>query len=107
MPGFLLHLGATVQCLHAGRANPTSPNPRVLVSGQPVATLPTPYAVVACPNPVPPASNGPCLTAQYTTSATRVFAGGVPILLFDSQATCVPTGVMLTTLTTQTRVLGQ
>lgn len=107
MPGFILHLGATVQCMHAGRATPSSPNPRVTVSGQPVTTLPTQYLVAACPNPVPPGSNGPCITAQFTTSATRVLAGGIPVLLFDSQATCVPTGVPLTILSTQTRVTAQ
>ena len=49
MPGFIVHLGATVLCAHGGQAMPTSPNPRVLVSGQPVATQPTPYAIAGCP----------------------------------------------------------
>ncbi len=31
MPGFLLHEGATVMCLHAGQAEPTVPDPRVTV----------------------------------------------------------------------------
>ena len=38
MPGFLLHVGATVLCAHAGQAQPTVPNPRVLVGGQPTVT---------------------------------------------------------------------
>jgi hypothetical protein len=33
MPGFLLHVGATVLCAHGGQATPTAPNPRVMVSG--------------------------------------------------------------------------
>ncbi len=32
MPGFLLHEGATVLCLHVGQAQPMVPNPRVTVS---------------------------------------------------------------------------
>ena len=36
MPGFVLHVGATVLCAHGGQAQPTAPNPRVLVSGQPI-----------------------------------------------------------------------
>mgnify|MGYP001769788471 CR=1 FL=1 len=36
MPGSILHLGATVTCMHAGPATPLSPFPRVLVSGQPI-----------------------------------------------------------------------
>ena len=42
MPGFLLHVGATVLCAHGGQAQPTVPNPRVTVSGQPIVTLPAP-----------------------------------------------------------------
>ncbi len=44
MPGFLLHVGATVLCAHGGQAQPTAPNARVLVSGQPTITMPAPYA---------------------------------------------------------------
>ena len=35
MPGFLVHVGATVLCAHAGQAQATVPNPRVTVGGQP------------------------------------------------------------------------
>lgn len=104
MPGFVLHLGATVLCSHAGQAQPTSPNPRVLVGGQPVVTLPTPYVVAGCTLPPPPGANGPCITAQFITSATRVLVGGVPVLLQDSQSICAPTGTPLLTVLTQVRV---
>ena len=92
-------------CMHGGQAQPTAPNPRVLVSGQPVVTLAAPFVVAACPF-VPPAGNGPCVTAQWVVGATRVFAGGVPVLLQDSQAVCVPTGTPLQILVTQVRVQG-
>ena len=106
MPGFLLHLGATVMCSHGGQAQPTAPQPRVLVSGQPVTTLSAPYVVAGCALPPPPAANGPCITAQFVTGATRVLAEGVPILLLDSQAICAPTGTPLIVAVTQTRVTG-
>src|SRR5262245_39525111 len=106
MPGFLLHLGATVLCAHGGQATPTVPNPRVLVSGQPTVTLPTPYVVAGCPLPPPPAANGPCVTAQFVTSATRVLSNGQPLLLLDSQAICAPTGTPLMIVLTQTRATG-
>lgn len=105
MPGFLLHVGATVMCSHGGQAQPTAPNPRVMVSGQPVVTLAAPFVVAGCAF-VPPAGNGPCVTAQWITGATRVFAGGVPVLLMDSQATCVPTATPLIIAVTQVRVQG-
>jgi hypothetical protein len=106
MPGFLLHLGATVTCAHAGQAMPTSPNPRVLVSGMPTVAITSVYGVVGCTLPPPPAANGPCLTAQYVTSAVRVTSNGQPLLLIDSQAVCAPTGTPLIASATQTRVTG-
>jgi hypothetical protein len=106
MPGFLLHLGATALCSHAGQAQPTAPNPRVLVNGTPTVTLASPYVVVGCALPPPIAANGPCVTAQFVTSATRVTSNGQPLLLLDSQAICAPTGTPLIITVTQTRVTG-
>jgi hypothetical protein len=106
MPGFLLHVGATVLCSHAGQAQATVPNPRVLVSGQPTVLLPGPWVVAGCAMPPPPAGNGPCVTAQFMTSATRVLSNGLPLLLLDSQAICVPTGTPLMIVLTQPRVTG-
>ncbi len=106
MPGFLLHQGATVLCSHGGQAQPIVVNPRVKVSGQPIVTQSSPYAVAGCPLPPPIAANGPCVTAQWILGATRVRAGGVPVLLQDSQALCAPTGTPLTIVLTQMRVKG-
>jgi hypothetical protein len=106
MPGFLLHLGATVLCSHAGQATPLAPNPRVLVSGQPTVALTSLYAVAGCTLPPPPGANGPCVTAQYVSSATRLLSNGLPLLLIDSQAICAPTGTPLIAAVTQTRVAG-
>jgi hypothetical protein len=106
MPGFLLHLGATVLCSHGGQALPTVVNPRVLVSGQPTVTLAAPYVVAGCAMPPPPGGNGPCVTAQFVSSAVRLTSHGQPLLLLDSQAICAPTGTPLIIVATQTRVTG-
>ena len=106
MPGPLLHVGATVLCSHGGQAQPTVPNPRVSVSGLPTVTLPNPYVVAGCAMPPPIAGNGPCVTAQWITGATRITSGGLPLLLLDSQAICAPTGTPLLITTTQTRATG-
>jgi hypothetical protein len=106
MPGFLLHVGATVLCSHGGQAQPTVPNPRVTVSGLPIVLLTTPYVVSGCALPPPPAANGPCITAQWVSAATRVTSNGLPVLLLDSQAICTPTGTSLVVSVTQTRVSG-
>ncbi len=106
MPGFLLHLGATVLCAHGGQAQPTVSNPRVKVGGQPITTQPAPYTVAGCTFPPPPAANGPCVSAQWVKAALRVRANGQPVLLLDSQAICAPTGTPVTIAKTQIRVKG-
>jgi hypothetical protein len=105
MPGFILHLGATVICSHGGQAQPTAPNPRVLVSGQPIVTQAPPYVVAGCAF-VPPGGNGPCVTAKWVVGATRVLATGVPVIVQTSMAICTPTGTPLNILVTQTRVMA-
>jgi hypothetical protein len=106
MPGFVLHLGATVLCSHVGQAQPMAPNPRVLLSGQPVVTIASQYAVMGCAMPPPPGGNGPCVTGQFLAGATRVTVAGQPVLLQDSPSVCVPTATPLVPLVVQTRVLG-
>ena len=90
MPGFMLHSGAAVQCLHAGTAQPTVVNPRVTVSAQPIVTPPA-----LCDHRLHLSGyehgRAPCATRSSPPSP-RVTAMGQPVLLIDSQATCVPTG---------------
>ena len=104
MPTPILHLGATVTCMHAGQATPLTPFPRVLVSGQPITTLATTYAITGCALTGTP--NPPCVTAQWVVGAVRVFAGGAPVLLQSGQAVCVPTGTGLLPLVVQPRVIA-
>jgi hypothetical protein len=106
MPGFLLHEGATVLCAHAGQAQPTATNPRVTVGGLATVTSTAPYSIAGCAQPSPPNGNGPCVTAQWTSAATRITSEGQALLLFDSQATCTPTGTPLLITSTQIRVTG-
>jgi hypothetical protein len=98
----ILHLGATMQCSHAGTATPTAPYPRVTVSDQAVVTISTQYVIAGCALTGTP--NPPCATAQWSTGATRVKSMGQPVLLKDSQSLCTPTGTALTVMMTQIRV---
>jgi hypothetical protein len=102
VPGFVLQVGATVMCSHGGQAQPTVPNPRVLLSGAPSLTLAAPWVVAGCPF-VPPAP-GPCVTAQWTIGTTRVTSNGQPLLLLTGMAICAPTGTPLLPIVAQTRV---
>jgi hypothetical protein len=101
MPGFVLHVGAVVQCAHAGQAVPVVASPRVTVSGQPITTLSSAYTVAGCAIPPP---GVPCATAQWVMGATRVTSMGQPVLIMGGQAMTVPNGVPLVAATTQTRV---
>lgn len=102
----LMHTGATVLCVHGGKATPTAPDSRVTVGGQPVATQTAPWSVAGCPfvsgtNPLP------CVTAQFATASLRVTAGGAPIVLSDSKAVCTPNGTGVNVVVTQMRVKAQ
>jgi hypothetical protein len=105
MPGYLLHVNATVLCMHAGQAQATVPNPRVKVSGQPTVQQPNPWTIAGCPFSTP-GGPMPCVTAQWITAATRVLSGGMPLLLQDSQAVCAPNGTGVNIVATQVRVKG-
>lgn len=103
MPGFIVHVGATVLCSHGGQANASVPFPRVLVSGQPVVTIAAPFLVAGCSMPPPSAGNGPCVTGQWLSGSTRVLAGGQPLVLQSSSSVCAPTGTPLIIAMTQLR----
>jgi hypothetical protein len=105
MPAPILHMGATVLCSHGGQAIPTAPSPRVLVAGMPAATIAAPYAIAGCAF-VPPAGNGPCVTAQWVMGAVQVTSMGQPVVIMTGMAVCVPTGTPLLPLVAQTRVLA-
>jgi hypothetical protein len=105
MGSFLVHQGAIVQCQHAGQAQPVSPYPRVKVGGQTIVTQTTPYTIAACS--LSGSGSPPCATAQWVQGATRVRAGGQPVILDNSKAVCTPTGTGLQVLVTQKRVSGQ
>ena len=105
MPGPILHLGATVICSHGGQAQPMTPFPRVLLSGQPAVTLASPYLVAGCPF-IAPGGNGPCVTGQWVTGAMRVLAGGAPVLIQSGVSICAPTGTPLIPIISQLRAIA-
>ena len=106
MPGYLVHQGTKVLCLHAGQATPGTTNPHVTVSGQAIVTQDVTYSIAGCTLPPPNAANGPCTSASWVRAALRVTAGGKPVLLQDSEALCTPSGTGLKVVVTQLRVKG-
>jgi hypothetical protein len=109
MPGFLTHVGFTAICPHGGQVSVISTNSRVLVSGQPVATLGDTYMIAGCAFTVGTKPQ-PCIKVQWLVPASRVKVGGQPVILQDSTGLCqsaeqIPQGPP-NIVVTQTRVRG-
>ena len=83
---------------------PTRKEHQSMNLGQAVVTLATPYVVAGCALSSVPSP--PCVSAQWVAGATRVLAGGMPVITQTSQAVCVPTGQGLIVITTQPRVIA-
>jgi hypothetical protein len=110
MPGFLFHVGATAICPHGGQVQVVPSAPRVLVSGQPVATMADLALVAGCAFNVSGAPQ-PCLTVQWIVPAARVLVNGIPALVQTSMGLCLgptqaPQGPV-SILVTQPRVVAQ
>jgi hypothetical protein len=71
----------------------------------PIVTIAAPYTVAGCAF-VPPAGNGPCVTAQWVVGALQVQSQGQPVAIMTGTATCVPTGTPLLPMMAQTLVLA-
>jgi hypothetical protein len=109
MPGPLYHVGATALCPHMGQVMTASATPRVLVSGQPVATVADLSTVVGCAFNVS-GKPQPCVKVQWLVPATRVSILGQPVLLQSSVGLCqsaeqIPAGPP-SIVATQPRVVG-
>jgi hypothetical protein len=109
MPGFLFHVNATANCPHGGKVQVIPSNIRVLVGGQPVATVADQHAVIGCVFTVG-VKPQPCILVTWLTPATRVLVNGQPAVLQSSAGLCksaeqAPQGPPLVAAT-QVRVLG-
>ena len=91
MPGPVVHVGASIICPHAGTVSVITSNTRVLVGGQPAATLADTYPIAGCPFQIPTPGGPkpqPCVTARWFTPATRVLVNGQPVIVQTSSGLC-------------------
>ncbi len=87
----LVHVGASINCPHGASVQVISSNTRVLVSGQPVATMGDSYVVSGCPFQVPIGTGTkpqPCVTARFLVPAKRVLVSGTPAIITTSSGLC-------------------
>jgi hypothetical protein len=107
MPGPVLTITSTVQCAHLGKGTASAPNPRVMIFGQAVLTLPGPHVIAACTFPAMTGGNSPpCVSASFTTASTRVLSNTGFLLLADSQGTSLPNGTPLVVIPSQAQVVA-
>lgn len=91
MPGFIVQIGATINCTHGASATVVPSQPRVKVGGQFVAVLPDTTTVAGCPFQVPIGTGTkpqPCVKIQWTVPATRVKANQQFVLVQSSSGLC-------------------
>ncbi len=110
MPGPVLHPGTVATCPHGATLSIIAANSRVLVGGMPAAVVTDQGPVAGCPFTVPPSKPQPCVTTRWISAATRVFAGGAPVLINPCVALClsaeqIPGGPPIIT-NSQTRVIA-
>jgi hypothetical protein len=108
MADYIVHVNASINCPHQGRASVISTNTRVKVGGNPVATLSDNYLIAGCIFTTPPPH--PCFKVQWLVPAVRVRVNNQPVILKSSVGLClaadqVPQGPP-TVVSTQTRVKG-
>ena len=103
MPGPIVHLGAVILCSHGGTATPLTPVPRVLVSGQPIVTVGSPYAVAGCG--LTP-SGVFCQTGSWVAGSVRVTCLGMPVAVQAGASVCVSTGSPFLPVTVQPRAVA-
>jgi hypothetical protein len=80
MPGFLLTAAATVTCSHGGQVKIAPAQIRALAGGAPIATLDDQLVVAGCPG-IPASPGLVCTKVQWTGTASRVTASGLPVLV--------------------------
>lgn len=88
MPGYILHVGDTMMCPHGGQITTVPGSPRAMVSGMPVATMADSYLVAGCAFNVS-GTPQPCIQVQWLVPATRVMAGGSPVIVQSSTGLCM------------------
>jgi uncharacterized Zn-binding protein involved in type VI secretion len=85
-------------------------NTRVLVSGQPVATMGDTYLIAGCVFTLPAGKPQPCVKVQWLVPAARVMVNHQPAIVQSSTGLClsaeqIPAGPP-SVLVTQLRVRG-
>jgi hypothetical protein len=80
MPSLVITTSATITCVHQGALKIVPSQHQVLVGHQPVAIALDQISIVGCPG-IPPSAIPSCTKATWSGVASRVLAGGQPVLV--------------------------
>lgn len=92
MPGFLVHVSASINCTHGAKATVVPSQQRVRVAGNFVAVLADNTTVAGCPFQVPVGAGTkpqPCIRIQWLVPATRVKVNQQFALVQSSSGLCL------------------
>ena len=91
MPGFLMHVNAVMSCFHQAGRQPFHRRSRVLVNGQPVATISTSTGSPGDGGRLSVSGSGsqrhqtqPCVTIKWLMPSTRFLVNGLPAALIPA-----------------------
>ncbi len=109
MSGFIVHVGSTIMCAHAGQNSSITSNTRVFVGRQAVVTQPDTFLITGCTVNIA-GSPHPCVVIKWLVPASRVFVNNKPVILQGSTGICqaadqAPQGPPIV-ISTQVRVRG-
>jgi hypothetical protein len=84
----ILGASSSLLCPHGATATHVPGQVRVRVAGEPVLTASDLGTVAGCTFQITGGAASPCVTVRWIVPASRVRAGGQPVLLESSVATC-------------------
>lgn len=87
MPGEVLTIASTIQCLHGGQAILFTSNSRMMVENVPALLESDVHPVAGCPFTVGPKYQ-PCVRIEWTAGATKLSVNGVKVLVRSSIGKC-------------------
>jgi hypothetical protein len=87
MPGFVLTVASTIQCMHGGSASVVPSNTKVLADNSPVLVQSDIHTVAGCPFNVS-GSPVPCVTISWSAGATKVKVNNTAVLIQTSVGQC-------------------
>lgn len=84
----ILTTGTVASCPHGGQASFLAGQSALLADSAPALVVTDTTTIAGCPFVVGNTAS-PCLTVQWTVPATRVTAGGIPVLVESSVGLCL------------------